>query len=570
MRRSVLVVFASGCLASVAWNQTTPCPAWSVFGDQGGARLGPVASAGDVNGDGFDDVIVGAPFFDDGELDEGRALVYLGSSGGLSTAAVWSAESDQADAHFGASVAGVGDVNGDGFDDVIVGAPDFHGGLQHEGRASVFLGSPTGPATTAAWTAESDQGNALFGTSVAGAGDVNGDGFDDVIVGAPLFDGGQANEGRAYVFLGSAAGLATTPAWTAESDHAAGFSIELGMGAAVAGAGDVNDDGFDDVIVGCPLVARAFVFYGSASGPSLAPDAELENNDSFGDSVAGAGDVNGDGIDDVIVGASVCCEVAFDENSEGAAYVFLGNPVGITLSPFAEVHGPSVIGPDSLLGTAVGAAGDVNADGFGDVVVAVPGNGKANAYLGSPTDIALHFTAGGGKGVAGAGDVDGDGFDDVVVGRTWTGPPVDEGRADLYRGSPVGLVRSATFRGDGVNADTVAAMDMELGSTWSAPLTVRHPHGAGGALTLLVRTHTINGPSVTSPLGGRVTELLVAGQLLGSFAGTHNGSTGNIPAQAIPNQVALLGLSWAAQYVVLGGGFADLSQAVFGRVTSCP
>jgi hypothetical protein len=115
----------------------------------------------------------------------------------LLTAAAWTAESNQAGASFGSSVASAGDVNGDGFSDVVVGARNFDNGEADEGRAFVYLGSATGLATTPAWMAESNQTNALFGTSVAGAGDVNGDGFSDVVVGAPNFDNSETDEGRA-------------------------------------------------------------------------------------------------------------------------------------------------------------------------------------------------------------------------------------------------------------------------------------------------------------------------------------------------------------------------------------
>jgi hypothetical protein len=296
-------------------------PNWTAESNQAGAEFGvSVASAGDVNGDGFSDVIVGAYQFDNGETDEGRAFVYHGSASGLSTTPNWTAESDQAFAQFGNSVASAGDVNGDGFSDVIVGAPLFDNGETDEGRAFVYHGSASGLSTTPNWTAESNQAGARFGVSVASAGDVNGDGYSDVIVGAWEFDNGQTDEGAAFVYHGSASGLSTTPNWTAESNQAGAR-----FGVSVASAGDVNGDGYSDVIVGAwefdngeTDEGRAFVYHGSASGLSTTPNWTAESNQEnayFGISVASAGDVNGDGFSDVIVGAYF-----FDngETNEGA------------------------------------------------------------------------------------------------------------------------------------------------------------------------------------------------------------------------------------------------------------
>ena len=111
-------------------------------------------------------------------------------------------------AGFGYAVASAGDVNGDGFSDVIVGSYLQDNGQSNEGRAFVYKGSATGLATSPTWSLESNQSSANFGFSVATAGDVNGDGFSDVIVGAELFDNGETNEGRAFVYHGSATGLA--------------------------------------------------------------------------------------------------------------------------------------------------------------------------------------------------------------------------------------------------------------------------------------------------------------------------------------------------------------------------
>jgi hypothetical protein len=162
-----------------------------------------VASAGDVNADGYSDVIVGAYGYDNGQSNEGGAFVYLGSASGLSASARWTGESDQADADFGYRVASAGDVNGDGYSDVIVGADSYDNGQSQEGRAFVYLGSASGLLPTAAWTAESDQAGAFFGCSVASAGDVNADGYSDVIAGACWFNHDQNGEGRTFVYYGN-------------------------------------------------------------------------------------------------------------------------------------------------------------------------------------------------------------------------------------------------------------------------------------------------------------------------------------------------------------------------------
>ncbi|MEE9617809.1 MAG: integrin alpha, partial [Anaerolineae bacterium] len=244
---------------------------WTYDGDQQGAQVGyAVGTAGDVNGDGYDDVIVGAPLYSDTTSNEGVAFVFYGSESGLSTDHDWKAGSGQQGARFGAAVGTAGDVNDDGYDDVIVGAYAYTKGQQgqsEEGRVYVFYGSVSGLSTTPDWILEGDQSQAHFGTSVGTAGDVNNDGYDDIIVGAPQHDNGETNEGRAYVFLGFEDGQTTTLFWSAEGDQA--YAL---FGASVGMAGDVNDDGYGDVIVGAPRYdhdekdeGAAFVFYGSDS-----------------------------------------------------------------------------------------------------------------------------------------------------------------------------------------------------------------------------------------------------------------------------------------------------------------
>jgi hypothetical protein len=167
-----------------------------------------------VNGDGYADVIVGAHGYDAGKSDEGAAFVFLGSASGVADGnpATVDAqlESNQLSAFLGNSVSGAGDVNGDGYADVIVGAYLYNAGSADEGAAFVFLGSASGiadgnPANAAAQL-EANQASANLGVSVSAAGDVNGDGYADVIVGAPYYNKGQSDEGVALVFVGNGDG----------------------------------------------------------------------------------------------------------------------------------------------------------------------------------------------------------------------------------------------------------------------------------------------------------------------------------------------------------------------------
>jgi len=415
-----------------------------------------VATAGDVNGDGYSDVIVGVHRYDNGESDEGRAYVYLGSAAGLSAVETWTAESNQASASLGVSVGTAGDVNGDGYSDVIVGADLYDNGEPDEGRAYVYLGSAAGLGAVEAWTAESDQADAWFGHGVATAGDVNGDGYSDVIVGAHVYDNGESDEGRAYVYLGSAAGLSAVEAWTAGSDQPG-----ASFGRSVAMAGDVNGDGYSDVIVGAHLydedhsfdVGRAYVYLGSAAGLSAveAWTAEGDQTDGqFGFSVATAGDVNGDGYSDVIVGARL-----YDngETDEGRANVYLGSAAGVSAVEAWTAEGGQA---DAWFGRSVAMAGDVNGDGYSDVIVGArrydngqDGEGRAYVYLGSAAGLSAveawtaegdQVNSGLGFSVATAGDVNGDGYSDVIIGAMgYTNGEAFEGRAYVYLGSAAGL-----------------------------------------------------------------------------------------------------------------------------------
>ena len=439
-------------------------PAWTAEANQANAYFGGlVSTAGDVNGDGFSDVVVTAYLYDNEQPDEGRAYVYLGSLIGLSATPVWIAEGDQSGAEFGSSVGTAGDVNGDGYADVIVGAWKHDSGQTDEGRAYVYLGGPIGLAPTPVWSAESDQASSRFGVWVTTAGDVNGDGYCDVIVGADYFDNGETDEGRAYVFLGSASGLEPSPSWTAEGNQAG-----ANFGWPVSTAGDVNGDGYADVIVGAwyfdggqPDEGKAYVYFGSASGPARTPGWTSdggERGSDFGHQVASAGDVNGDGYADLIVGAP-----GFDNGQpgEGRAYVFLGGASGLTAGPSWTAEGDLA---GASFGASVSSAGDVNGDGYSDVVIGAPGfdpsepgDGRAFVFLGSTHGLAgaAGWTASGdpsvigsefGRSVATAGDINGDGLADIIVGEPgYRGGEIDEGRASVFLGSESGLGATAAW-----------------------------------------------------------------------------------------------------------------------------
>jgi hypothetical protein len=163
-------------------------------------------------------------------------------------------------------------VNGDGYADVIVGAPFWTDDQTNEGGVFVYPGTGSGLSLVPAWHKTSDQTDALFGWSVGTAGDVNGDGYADVIVGAPFWNGGQANEGGAWLYYGTAAGLHTIPDW-----HTTGGQASAQLGYSVGTAGDVNGDGYADLIVGAhkatyqTFEGRVRIYYGNEGGRILKP-----------------------------------------------------------------------------------------------------------------------------------------------------------------------------------------------------------------------------------------------------------------------------------------------------------
>lgn len=370
------VIHAPGAV-TCSFSVDCSIPLWTSVGDdQFGAWLGDsLASAGDVNNDGYGDVIVGSVFYDTANEQAGKAYLYLGGPSGLSSVPDWtSTGDDQGDAYYGSSVASAGDVNDDGYDDVIIGAHFIDTANPHAGKAYLYLGGPSGLPLAPAWTSSGeDIGGALFGSTVASAGDVNRDGFDDVIIAAVHYTAlPKIWVGKTYVYLGGPGGLSGTPDWSATGDD----QDNALFASSADGAGDVNRDGYDDVIVGArrafgpggTRVGKAYVYHGGPGGLSLAVSWDSAGDDQgdaqFGGSVASIGDVNCDGFDDVLIGARRYDTLNVDA---GKAYVYLGGSSGLSATPGWTTSGDDQAG--ALLGHSVASAGDVDADGINDVIV---------------------------------------------------------------------------------------------------------------------------------------------------------------------------------------------------------
>jgi len=414
-------------------------PFWTDTGEEAGDSYGAVATAGDVNGDGFSDILIGACFADGASTDRGRCYCYHGSGDPPRAEVGWAGDSGQTEAHLGWGIAMVGDVNGDGYDDALLGAPDYDYGQTDEGVAWLFLGSHLGMSWAPIWYCESNQDYANFGYAVDGAGDVNGDGLADVIVGADYYDEDYTNEGAAFVWYSALGGI---PTGTPANAHWSGFGGQASAryGRAVAGAGDVNGDGYADVIVGSPNLDNptlneggVYGYYGSAAGLPATHDWFRDTGSqqcSFGWSLDSAGDFNGDGYGDIIVGAP---DYNHPSNNEGLVFLYTGSENGLqTGAPYWWAQSDQ---DGAMFGYDV-CGGDFDGDGYGDVAVGAPywdgghsDEGAIFVWYGGPVDPPdglpsnAEFTAEisqsnarFGFSVDSGGDTNGDGCCELLVG----------------------------------------------------------------------------------------------------------------------------------------------------------
>ena len=385
-----------------------------ILGDQAGSLLGAgVSAAGDFNGDGFDDILVGASSSSGSGAAPATFLIF-GTDQGFGTTVAGRqvldtsvlAAGDIVRITGGSSIgginrlAGLGDVNGDGFDDFVLG----DGALPGD-RAYVIFGTDQNLGTdldldtlgsTRGFVIEGDAAGDFFGIAVSGAGDVNRDGFADILVGASAGDDGGNSAGEAYVLFGTDQGfgtvvgsqriLSTNTLSASEGFIIQGDVADDQLGTAVSAAGDVNDDGFDDIIIsalrgddGGNDAGEAYVVFGGSGPFGTATDAgnglrqvldltTLSSGQGFivqgpgaasltGTGVSGAGDVNGDGVPDFIVGSSVLDQ----------AHIIFGLPapqedttVGIDISAtvtdaLANAHSTETITALTIVGLPAGS-----------------------------------------------------------------------------------------------------------------------------------------------------------------------------------------------------------------------
>lgn len=432
----------------------------------------------DLNGDGHSDVAVGAPLVDGEGVDRGSVFVYFGNAEGLSLPIRFNDPDARDGAAFGVSVATLGDVNGDGFDDLLVGAAGVD---DARGRAYLYFGAPAGMEKQPPMVLRSPDGDLedWFGAAVMGTGDIDGDGLDDFAVGAPGANREGRDWGLVYIYRGatslSAGGSSPKPRVLflpspQDNDH---------FGESLARAGDLNGDGYGDFAIGAPGVDLAggrrgidrgavYVYHGSADGLLAVPAAKLEapvpvDFDYFGASIAAAGDTDVDGYEDLLVGAPGIDSPVNDHpvDDGGSAYLFRGGPSGVLRQAGITLEDPDRA-QFGRFGASVTGLGDIDHDGAADIAIGTRrGTGgrvavfhghreglerTARTILIDPVGAGVNDF---GDTVSGIGDVNGDGYRDLAVGAAGAdNGGTFRGSVVLYPGTATGIDASRPLKID--------------------------------------------------------------------------------------------------------------------------
>ena len=375
-----------------------------------------VAVAGDINNDGFEDIIVGAD----------TPYVYSGKDG----SPLYKILGEVLNDGIGFSVGPAGDINKDGYDDILIGAKNYPGAGSGAGRVYIILGG-AGPfpmtisASGAFRIYDGEAANDQLGSAIANIGDINNDGYDDHLIGASRM--GASGPGKAYAYSGKTGEKLLTFNGEASGDW---------FGYAVSGIDDISGDNIPDIIIGAmgvnSFIGRVRVYSG-ADGSPLYTFSGTVTYSGFGATVANAGDVNNDGASDILIG----------DPFEGNGKIFIYS--GGTGSYLSELAGPSYY---SMFGWSVSGAGDINGDNYDDYAVGAPFDNYGNdiygtAFIFSGKDNTLLFSARGdqvedwyARDINCRGDYNNDGVNDLLVGAfdydlesvPWTGT----GRAYVY------------------------------------------------------------------------------------------------------------------------------------------